>query len=131
MGSGASLAPVEALSWEVRAAVVAHGGRILMEKTTIATVGDLIWFQDPADSSWHALRWEHAGAVGGPFSVLHFAESDLSDVVYLEQLASSQYLDKQDMVDKGRVLYAKECGGCHEEKRLPLGTWLTPVMKSG
>src|SRR6195256_1562377 len=35
---------------------------------------------------------------------------------------------KQDMVDKGRVLYAKECGGCHEEKRLPLGTWLTPVM---
>jgi transposase InsO family protein len=26
------------------------------------------WFQDPADSSWHALRWEHAGAVGGPFS---------------------------------------------------------------
>jgi len=27
-----------------------------------------VWFQDPADSSWHALRWEHAGAVGGPFS---------------------------------------------------------------
>src|ERR1019366_1387250 len=27
-----------------------------------------IWFQDPADSSWHALRWEHAGAVGGAFS---------------------------------------------------------------
>ena len=38
---------------------------------------------------------------------------------------------KQDMVDKGRVLYAKECGGCHEEKRLPLGTWLTPVMDVG
>jgi hypothetical protein len=27
-----------------------------------------IWFQDPADSRWHELRWEHAGAVGGPFS---------------------------------------------------------------
>ena len=27
-----------------------------------------VWFQDPADSQWHALRWEHAGAVGGPFS---------------------------------------------------------------
>jgi hypothetical protein len=38
---------------------------------------------------------------------------------------------KQDMVDKGRILYAKECGGCHEEKRLPLGTWLTPVMDVG
>jgi hypothetical protein len=39
-------------------------------------------------------------AVGGPFSVLHFAESDLSNVVYLEQLASSQYLDKPEVVDK-------------------------------
>jgi len=41
----------------------------------------------------------HAAA-GGPFSVLHFAESDLSDIVYLEQLATAQYLEKRDMVDK-------------------------------
>ena len=41
----------------------------------------------------------HAAA-GGPFSVLHFAESDLSDVVYLEQLATAQYLEKPDMVRK-------------------------------
>jgi transposase InsO family protein len=27
-----------------------------------------VWFQDPADNQWHELRWEHAGAVGGPFS---------------------------------------------------------------
>jgi hypothetical protein len=27
-----------------------------------------VWFQDPADHCWHALRWEHAGALGGPFS---------------------------------------------------------------
>jgi transposase InsO family protein len=27
-----------------------------------------IWFQDPADNRWHMLRWEHADAVGGPFS---------------------------------------------------------------
>ncbi len=39
----------------------------------------------------------HAAA-GGPFSVLHFAESDLSDIVYLEQLSTAQYLDKPDMV---------------------------------
>jgi transcriptional regulator with XRE-family HTH domain len=39
----------------------------------------------------------HASA-GGPFSVLHFAESDLSDVVYLEQLSTAQYLEKPDMV---------------------------------
>ena len=48
-------------------------------------------------------------AVGGPFSVLHFAESDLSDVVYLEQLASSQYLDKQDMVDKYLAVMERLC----------------------
>jgi transcriptional regulator with XRE-family HTH domain len=41
----------------------------------------------------------HAAA-GGPFSVLHFAESDLSDIVYLEQLATAQYLEKPDMVGK-------------------------------
>jgi transcriptional regulator with XRE-family HTH domain len=41
----------------------------------------------------------HAAA-GGPFSVLHFAESDLSDIVYLEQLATAQYLEKPDMVRK-------------------------------
>jgi len=39
----------------------------------------------------------HAAA-GGSFSVLRFGESDLPDMVYLEQLASAQYLDKQDVV---------------------------------
>jgi transcriptional regulator with XRE-family HTH domain len=41
----------------------------------------------------------HAAA-GGPFSVLHFAESDLSDIVFLEQLTTAQYLEKRDMVNK-------------------------------
>jgi transposase InsO family protein len=27
-----------------------------------------IWFQDPRDNSWHALAWEHAAALGRPFS---------------------------------------------------------------
>jgi hypothetical protein len=35
----------------------------------------------------------HAAA-GGAFSILRFAESDLPDVVYLEQLTSALYLDK-------------------------------------
>jgi hypothetical protein len=39
-------------------------------------------------------------AVGGSFSVLHFAEDALPDMVYHEQLASAQYLDKRDVVDK-------------------------------
>ena len=39
----------------------------------------------------------HAAA-GGSFSVLHFAEDELPDLVYLEQLGSAQYLIKQDVV---------------------------------
>jgi transcriptional regulator with XRE-family HTH domain len=38
-------------------------------------------------------------AAGGPFSILRFAEPDLPDVVYLEQLTSALYLDKPDAVD--------------------------------
>jgi mono/diheme cytochrome c family protein len=38
---------------------------------------------------------------------------------------------KPDLVDKGRILFAQNCGSCHEEKRLPQGTWLTPVMAVG
>ena len=36
---------------------------------------------------------------GGPFSILRFAEPDLPDVVYLEQLTSALYLDKPETVD--------------------------------
>ena len=39
----------------------------------------------------------HAAA-GGSFSVLHFTDDDLPDMVYLEQLSSAQYLDRQDVV---------------------------------
>ncbi|MGH3977678.1 MAG: helix-turn-helix domain-containing protein [Pseudonocardiaceae bacterium] len=36
----------------------------------------------------------HAAA-GGPFAILRFSEPDLPDIVYLEQLSSSLYLDKR------------------------------------
>lgn len=41
----------------------------------------------------------HAG-VGGAFTLLRFAEEDLPDVVYVEQLTSALYLDKRDDVDQ-------------------------------
>jgi hypothetical protein len=44
----------------------------------------------------------HAGghaAAGGAFTMLRFGERDLPDVVYMEQLTSSLYLDKRDDVD--------------------------------
>jgi hypothetical protein len=40
----------------------------------------------------------HAAA-GGAFTILRFAEPDLSDVVYLEQLSSALYLDKPHEVE--------------------------------
>jgi predicted enzyme related to lactoylglutathione lyase len=42
----------------VAAAVTAHGGRILMEKTVIAGVGELIFFADPGGSVAGAMRYD-------------------------------------------------------------------------
>jgi len=41
-------------------AVVANGGTILMAKTTIAGVGDLIWFTDPSGNALGAMRYDEA-----------------------------------------------------------------------
>jgi hypothetical protein len=38
-------------------------------------------------------------AMGGPFTILRFSETDLRDVVYIEQLTSALYLDKPADVD--------------------------------
>jgi len=50
----------------------------------------------------------HAAA-GGPFSILRFAEHDLPDVVYLEQLTSALYLDKQEIVDSYLAVMDRLC----------------------
>jgi transcriptional regulator with XRE-family HTH domain len=50
----------------------------------------------------------HAAA-GGPFSILRFAEPDLPDVVYLEQLTSALYLDKPETVDSYLRVMERTC----------------------
>jgi len=50
----------------------------------------------------------HAAA-GGPFSILRFAERDLPDVVYLEQLTSALYLDKRETVDHYMAVMDRLC----------------------
>jgi transcriptional regulator with XRE-family HTH domain len=50
----------------------------------------------------------HAAA-GGPFSILRFAEPDLPDVVYLEQLTSALYLDKRETVDHYMAVMERLC----------------------
>ena len=51
----------------------------------------------------------HAAA-GGAFSLLHFAEHDLHDVVYMEQLTGAQYLDNPDTVTGYRTVMDELCG---------------------
>jgi uncharacterized protein len=43
---------------EIAAAVVANGGRILMEKATIPGVGDLVFFEDPEGNVAGAMRYD-------------------------------------------------------------------------
>ncbi|GII81142.1 transcriptional regulator [Sphaerisporangium rufum] len=50
----------------------------------------------------------HAAA-GGPFSILRFAEPDLPDVVYLEQLTSAVYLDKREDLDRYQAVMERLC----------------------
>lgn len=53
-------------------------------------------------------RGGHAAA-GGPFSILRFAEPDLPDIVYLEQLTSALYLDKRDDIERYLAVMEQVC----------------------
>lgn len=48
-------------------------------------------------------------AAGGPFSILRFADPDLPDVVYLEQLTSALYLDKSNDVSHYLLVMNQLC----------------------
>ena len=48
-------------------------------------------------------------AAGGPFSILRFAEPDLPDVVFLEQLTSALYLDRPESVDSYLRVMERVC----------------------
>jgi hypothetical protein len=45
------------------------------------------------------LSYGGHAAAGGPFTLLRFAQPDLPDIVYLEQLTSALYLDKRSDVE--------------------------------
>lgn len=45
------------------------------------------------------FRFGGHAAAGGPFTILRFAEPDLPDIVYLEQLNSAVYLDKRSDIE--------------------------------
>ncbi|HCA85208.1 MAG TPA: transcriptional regulator [Streptomyces sp.] len=48
-------------------------------------------------------------AAGGPITILRFQEPDLPDIVYLEQLTSALYLDKQEDLDNYLAVMDRLC----------------------
>lgn len=63
-------------------------------------------------------------AESGSFTMLRFPESDLSDIVYLEQLTSALYLDKAEEVaqyEKAMVRLHEDSPGPEESRDLLRG----------
>ncbi len=58
-------------------------------------------------------------ASGGAFTMLRFADVDLPDIVYLEQLTSALYVDKREDVDLYTVSMEQLCVQAEEPKRAP------------
>jgi transcriptional regulator with XRE-family HTH domain len=58
-------------------------------------------------------------ALGGPFTILRFAEPDLRDVVYIEQLTSALYLDKSAEVDSYLEVMEQLCLQAEQVARTP------------
>jgi transcriptional regulator with XRE-family HTH domain len=58
-------------------------------------------------------------AAGGAFSILRFAEPDLPDVVYVENLTSALYLDKQADVDSYLLAAERLSIAAHEPNETP------------
>ena len=48
-------------------------------------------------------------AEGGAFTILRFADNELPDIVYVEQLASALYLDKREDVDRYSEVMERLC----------------------
>ncbi|MEU6341380.1 helix-turn-helix transcriptional regulator [Streptomyces sp. NPDC046977] len=51
----------------------------------------------------------YSAGASGTFTQLSFPESDVSDVVYVEQLTGAMYIDKRDEVDQYHVVMEKLC----------------------
>jgi transcriptional regulator with XRE-family HTH domain len=71
----------------------------------------LIEVSDRSNMTIQVIPFRAGGhsAAGGSFSLLSFAEYDLADIVYVEQLTSAQYLDKPDIVNDYRAAMERLC----------------------
>lgn len=71
-------------------------------KAMRAQLEHLLATTDREDVTLQVVPFRSGGhaAAGGPFSILRFNQSDVPDVVYLEQLTSALYLDKSEDVEQ-------------------------------
>jgi hypothetical protein len=58
-------------------------------------------------------------AMGGAFTILRYTEPDLRDVVFIEQLTSALYLDKQAEVDSYLEVIEEVCLQAEPSARTP------------
>ncbi|MGH4013081.1 MAG: helix-turn-helix domain-containing protein [Pseudonocardiaceae bacterium] len=76
-----------------------------------AQVRHLIEMAELPNITLQAMPFNSGGhaAAGGPFTILRFSEPDLPDIVYLEQLTSALYLDKNQDIDHYLVVMDRLC----------------------
>ncbi|NEE35693.1 helix-turn-helix domain-containing protein, partial [Streptomyces sp. SID7982] len=91
-----------------------------------AQLRHLIDMSEQPNITLQVMPFGHGGHAGesGAFTMLRFPESDLSDIVYLEQLTSALYLDKPEEVaqyEKAMAALAQESPAPEESRDLLRG----------
>ncbi|MCM2413341.1 MULTISPECIES: helix-turn-helix transcriptional regulator [unclassified Streptomyces] len=99
-----------------------YGGREVMR----AQLRHLIDMSEQPNITLQVMPFSFGGHAGesGSFTMLRFPESDLSDIVYLEQLTSALYLDKAEEVaqyEKAMVRLHADSPGPEESRDLLRG----------
>ncbi|HXB47882.1 MAG TPA: helix-turn-helix transcriptional regulator [Streptosporangiaceae bacterium] len=76
------------------------GGREVMR----AQLEHLIEITESSQVTLQIMPFDRGGhsAAGGSFAILRFADSDLPDIVYIEQLTGALYLDRPEEIDHYR-----------------------------
>jgi hypothetical protein len=84
---------------------------MLPSEQSRAQLTHLIEMNELPNISLQVAPFSYGGhaAAGGPFAILRFAEPDLPDIVYLEQLTSALYLDKRTDVEHYAAVMDRLC----------------------
>jgi transcriptional regulator with XRE-family HTH domain len=84
-----------------------------------AQIAHLIEMNELPHISLQVAPFSYGGhaAAGGPFAILRFADPDLPDIVYLEQLISAHYLDKRADVEHYVAVMERLCAQVEQPER--------------